>query len=70
MTLKQRVLRHYLVSYSFKHQSGRVATYSLAVPAETAEDAKLKATGQMRREGTPMERVQILSATSDSVKRA
>ena len=59
---KKPVLKYYQVSYSFRHKSGRVAAYSLTVPAENAEDARVKAADRMQREGTPMERVEIINA--------
>jgi len=60
---KKQALGYYRVAYRFTHKSGHTSDYALTVPAETAEDAALKAADRMRREGTPMDQVTMLGAT-------
>ena len=50
------------VAYQFKHADGRVALYSLLMPAQDAADAEQRVAMQMQREAQPMERILILNA--------
>ena len=50
------------VAYQFKHADGRVALYSLLVPAKDVADAEQRVVVQMQREAQPMERILILNA--------
>ena len=50
------------VAYQFKHADGRVALYSLLVPAKDVADAEQRVAVQMQREAQPMERILILNA--------
>ena len=50
------------VAYQFKHADGRVALYSLLMPAKDAADAEQRVAVQMQREAQPMERILILNA--------
>ena len=50
------------VAYQFKHPDGRVALYTLIVPAVDVSDAEKRVAVQMQREAQPMERILILNA--------
>ena len=50
------------VAYQFKHADGRVALYSLLVPAKDVADAEKRTESKMQQEGQPMERILILNA--------
>ena len=62
LSMAKPPLTLFRVAYQFKHPDGRVALYSLLMPAKDAADAEQRTAVQMQREAQPMERILILNA--------
>ena len=70
LSMAKTPLTLFRVAYQFKHPDGRVALYSLLMPAKDAADAEQRVAAQMQREGQPMERILILNTRREHENQA